>query len=60
MKRLGPWMALMGLSFWFLVAFPFGHHNESYVWQVYLDKCGFLDFITVKAPPFPAGLRPLG
>jgi hypothetical protein len=26
------WLSTLGLTFWFLVGFPFGNHNESYYW----------------------------
>ncbi|HUV03481.1 MAG TPA: hypothetical protein VMX94_00055 [Armatimonadota bacterium] len=61
MKKLQyGWLGVMGLSFWFFLGFPFAHHNESYIWQVVLDKLGLIDFITVKMHPFPFGTRPLG
>jgi hypothetical protein len=36
-------LTVLGLSFWFWMGFPFGNHNESYVWVAYLKKWTFVD-----------------
>lgn len=39
-------ITVLGFSFWFLLAFPFGNHNESYRWLVSLDTYGMVDWLT--------------
>lgn len=55
------WSALgtAGLLFWFILGYPFHHHNESYVWAVLLDERGFLEATLVKMRAV-ANHRPLG
>ncbi len=52
-------LGLAGLLFWFILGFPFHHHNESYVWAVLLQERGFLDATLVKLRSV-ANHRPLG
>ena len=51
-------LAVSGLAFWFLVGFPFGHHNESYVW---IERLSTHDVSRVAWHHFygAAGYRPL-
>src|SRR6185295_2250201 len=32
-----PLLAVSGISFWFLLGFPFAHHNESYDWVAWIE-----------------------
>jgi hypothetical protein len=32
-----PLLAVSGIAFWFLLGFPFGHHNESYDWVAWIE-----------------------
>ena len=50
-------LAVAGLLFWFLVGFPFGHHNESYEWVSWISS-GDAGSV-VWHPFFGAGFRPL-
>ena len=51
-------VTILGISFWFFLAFPFGNHNESYRWIAPLNDLGLTDWLTqgVVASTF----RPLG
>ncbi|MEO6462038.1 MAG: hypothetical protein ABIP29_03095 [Candidatus Eisenbacteria bacterium] len=51
-------LATAGLAFWFLVGFPFGHHNESYDWVAWI---GTPDLASVAWHRFfgAGGYRPL-
>jgi hypothetical protein len=51
-------LAILGVSFWFFLAFPFANHNESYRWIVLLNTLGLSDWVGkgVVATTF----RPLG
>lgn len=52
-------LRVAALAFWFFLAFPFGHHNESYFWQVLLERSSLLDALTTRFGPVVT-LRPLG
>jgi hypothetical protein len=52
-------LTISGLSFLFLLGFPFANHNESYLWIVLIDKISFLDSITSPLEPVQS-FRPLG
>ena len=41
-------LTLLGLSFWFWMGFPFGNHNESYVWAAVLKRCMFADLLVTR------------
>ena len=51
-------VTILGISFWFFLAFPFGNHNESYRWIAPLNDLGLTDWLTqgVVASTY----RPLG
>jgi len=48
-----------GFVFWFILGFPFQHHNESYIWAVHLERGSFLDCVLYKMIPV-ANHRPFG
>ena len=51
--------AVLGLTFWFIVGFPFANHNESYVLSAQLKVMSLAE--VVSHPLFPvANYRPLG
>jgi hypothetical protein len=52
-------LALLGLSFWFLLGFPYANHNESFVIVAQLKDMGFGDVLTQRIYPV-ANYRPLG
>ena len=39
-------VTILGISFWFFLAFPFGNHNESYRWIAPLNDLGLTDWLT--------------
>ena len=41
-------LALCGITFWFLLAFPFENRNESYSWLPQLQSLNILQVLTVK------------
>ena len=51
-------MVILGISFWFIIGFPFGNQNESYGWMIIFDS------INIKTALFEhkvaANYRPLG
>jgi hypothetical protein len=49
---------VLGISFWFLLAFPFADRNESYIWITYLEKYSFPEIIQNPIPSI-RGFRPL-
>lgn len=49
---------VMGLSFWFLLGFPFANRNESYLWIAYLEQFSFLEIIENPIPSI-RNFRPL-
>jgi hypothetical protein len=52
-------LLVSGLVFWFILGFPYQHHNESYIWAVHLNHASFVDCVVHKMIPV-ANLRPLG
>lgn len=52
-------LASVSVTFFFLLGFPFGNHNESLAWQVQLEQTDFVEVLTVKFFPV-ATHRPLG
>ncbi len=58
-KYTSALITILGLSFWFFLAFPFANHNESYTWVVQLNGLGFLDALSKQIYPV-ANYRPLG
>jgi hypothetical protein len=52
-------LALLGLSFWFLLGFPYANHNESFVIVAQLKDMGFEDVLIQRIYPV-ANYRPLG
>lgn len=52
-------LSIAGLSFWFILGFPFGNHNESYLWMVQFNRMG-LGEVLVKGLKPVTGFRPLG
>lgn len=51
-------LLVSGLGFWFILGFPFQHHNESYSWAIYLNHGSFIDCVVHKMIPV-ANFRPL-
>jgi len=51
-------LSIAGISFWFLLGFPFANHNESYLWVVSFNRVGFLDVLW-KPLGLVANVRPL-
>lgn len=51
-------LTIAGLSFWFLLAFPFANHNESYLWLAQLPKLSMVDVLTKPIRPVST-FRPL-
>lgn len=52
-------LSIAGLSFWFMIGFPFENHNESFAWVVQLQERSFADLFTEPVWPV-ATFRPLG
>ncbi len=52
-------LLVAGFTFWFILGFPFQHHNESYIWVAHLENGDFLDCVLHKMVPV-ANYRPLG
>jgi len=52
-------LLVSGLVFWFILGFPYQHHNESYSWAIHLNHISFVDCVVHKMIPV-ANLRPLG
>jgi hypothetical protein len=51
-------LPVLGISFSFLLAFPFADRNESYIWITYLEKYSFPEIIQNPIPSI-RGFRPL-
>ena len=51
-------LPMSGFAFWFLIAFPIGDRNESYIWIAYLQQFS-LPEIVQNAIPSIRGFRPL-
>ncbi|HOX84181.1 MAG TPA: hypothetical protein PLJ60_18610 [Chryseolinea sp.] len=51
-------LPLLGISFWFLIAFPFANRNESYIWIAYFDHHSFIDIVQNQIPSV-RNFRPL-
>ena len=51
-------LPVLGISFWFLLAFPLADRNESYIWITYLEKYSFAEIIQHPIPSVRS-LRPL-
>ena len=52
-------LAVLGISFWFVVGFPFANHNESFVIVTQLEHMSFSDVLVDRIYPV-ANYRPLG
>lgn len=52
-------LALLGLSFWFFLGFPYANHNESFVIVAQLKEMGLGEALTQRIYPV-ANYRPLG
>jgi len=52
-------LALIGLSFWFFVGFPFGKSHEAYGWTAALNGTSVVNFILAPTGHY-ASYRPLG
>jgi len=50
--------AILGISFWFFLAFPFGNHNESYEWISIFKTASLHDILTKTIRPVVT-FRPL-
>jgi len=61
LRRTYGYIALLlsGFTFWFILGFPFQHHNESYIWAVHLDSLTFSESVLHKMVPV-ANHRPFG
>ena len=42
---LSKLLSIAGLSFWFIVGFPFEHHNESYSWAASIADKNLVEFL---------------
>ncbi len=51
-------LPVLGISFWFLLGFPFADRNESYIWITYLQKFSFAEIIQNPIPSI-RNFRPL-
>ena len=52
-------LAVLGISFWFVIGFPFANHNESFVIVTQLEHMSFSDVLVDRIYPV-ANYRPLG
>lgn len=52
-------IAILGITFWFFLAFPFANHNESYRWLAIFNNSSFYNILTEKMAAV-ATFRPLG
>lgn len=52
-------ITLSGLSFWFLLGFPFANENESFLWLAHFRHFDLLDSLRLQ-PDLVATYRPLG
>lgn len=52
-------LAVLGISFWFFIGFPFANHNESFVIVTQLGQMSFGDVLVDRIYPV-ANYRPLG
>lgn len=52
-------LAILGISFWFFIGFPFANHNESFVIVTQLERMGLGDVLVDRIYPV-ANYRPLG
>ena len=58
-RTLPYWvLSILGFTFLFFLGFPFGHHNESYLWIVRLTNTDLLDVLTKHL--VAENFRPLG
>ncbi|HEX8041255.1 MAG TPA: hypothetical protein VF490_19035 [Chryseosolibacter sp.] len=59
-KNAGPLFILpvLGVSFWFAIAFPFGDRNESYLWIASLQESSFTEIVQHPIPSIRT-FRPL-
>src|SRR5688500_3673989 len=51
-------LPVLGISFWFLLGFPFADRNESYIWITYLRQYSFLEIVQNPIPTIRS-FRPL-
>lgn len=51
-------LPVLGIGFWFFLAFPLADRNESYVWITYLQKYSFVEIIHNPIPSVRS-FRPL-
>lgn len=58
--QLSSLLAVASLTFWFALAFPWQHHNESLVWAVDLQHDSFLGSLLPHAVRQVSTYRPLG
>lgn len=56
--RLLIFLPILGVGFWFLLAFPFANRNESYTWITYLEQNSFFEIIKNPIPSI-RNFRPL-
>jgi hypothetical protein len=52
-------LSILGLTFWFILGFPFQNSNESYIWLAQFKHFSFIDALTKPVYPV-ANYRPLG
>jgi hypothetical protein len=52
-------ISILGISFLFFLGFPFGNHNESYLWIAQFKNMDIFDVLTKQLQPV-ATFRPLG
>lgn len=51
-------LPMMGISFWFILAFPFGNRNEGFVWAAYFEQYNLFE-ILINPIPSIINYRPL-
>jgi hypothetical protein len=51
-------LSMLGISFWFFIGFPFGNHNESYIWFTILDTASINKVLFERI--VAVSYRPLG
>jgi hypothetical protein len=52
-------LCIAGLTFWFLLGFPFELHAEYGMWVALYNKFGLLDWLTRQMPPAKTHYQPL-
>lgn len=51
-------LAIIGISFWFIIGYPFGNHNESYEWLIIFNSVSIKNVLFNRV--VAVSYRPLG